>query len=58
VTGEEIGAEDEGWLTGRLIASRRPSAVEAAVLTHLERECLIGDDLLVQVAMGLNGYAA
>lgn len=42
VTGEEIAAEEAGWLTDRLLASLRPAAIETAVLAHLDRECLIG----------------
>lgn len=44
VTGEPVGASEGDWLTARLADSRRPSAVESAVVDHLARECLIGDD--------------
>jgi hypothetical protein len=56
VTGEEIAAEDANWLTDRLLSSLRPSAVEAAVLVHLDRECLIGEPGRRLVVGG--GYAA
>ncbi|WP_072389703.1 hypothetical protein [Hyphomicrobium sp. CS1GBMeth3] len=58
VTGEEIVADDTDWLTQRLRESRQPSAVEAAVLAHLERDCLIGDHGLALAGIGWSGYAA
>lgn len=57
VTGEEIEAEEAGWLTERLRTSRQPSAIEAAVMAHLERECLIAEPL-VEVGHGWGGHAA
>lgn len=57
VTGEEIAADDAGWLTERLLASLRPSAVEAAVLAHLDRDFLIGDSL-ARTGTGRGGHAA
>lgn len=57
VTGEEIALGDAGWLTERLRTSRRPSAVEAAVLVHLERECLIADTF-EPLGFGWGGHAA
>jgi hypothetical protein len=43
VTGETIAGEDQSWLTERLVSGYRRSALETAVLAHLDRECLIGD---------------
>ena len=43
VTGETVAGIDGEWLTLRLAESRRPSAVDAAVVDHLRRECLIAD---------------
>jgi hypothetical protein len=57
VTGEEIAAEEGGWLTERLLSSHRPSAIESAVLVHLDRECLIGEPGR-RLGVGLGGYAA
>jgi hypothetical protein len=57
VTGESIVPEEEGWLTQRLLESRRRSAVEAAVLDHLGRECLIGEGFERQ-RMARDGKAA
>lgn len=57
VTGEEIAAEEGGWLSDRLMSSLRPSAVETAVLVHLDRECLIGEPGQ-RLGVGLGGYAA
>jgi hypothetical protein len=45
VTGEALAAEEAGWLSERIGASSRRSAIEAAVLAHLDRECLIDDGL-------------
>jgi hypothetical protein len=42
VTGEIFADEEEAWLTGRLLAGRRRSVIEAAVIAHLDREGLIG----------------
>lgn len=57
VTGEEIDAEEGDWLTVRLLASHRPSAVETAVMTHLDKECLIGEPGQ-RIGIGQGGYAA
>ncbi|MCC7252528.1 hypothetical protein [Hyphomicrobium sp.] len=57
VTGEEVAAEEAGWLTDRLLSSLRPSAIEAAVLAHLDRECLIGEPGR-RLGIGRGGYAA
>lgn len=57
VTGEEIVADEARWLTDRLQSSLRPSALEAAVLAHLDRECLI-EELAVQIGAGRDGQAA
>jgi hypothetical protein len=35
--------EDGDWLTDRLVSGYRRSALETAVLAHLDRECLVGD---------------
>ncbi len=43
VTGEAVAGIDGEWLTLRLAESRRPSAVDTAVLDHLRRECLIAE---------------
>jgi hypothetical protein len=43
VTGEAVAGIDCGWLTDCLAESRRPSPVDAAVVDHLRRECLIAD---------------
>lgn len=56
VTGEEIAPED-AWLTERILSSRRPSAIEAAVLAHLDRECLIGEPGR-RLGVGIGDYAA
>ncbi len=56
VTGETIVPEDAGWLMDRLLTTFRRSAVETAVLAHLDRECLIGD--LEALAIGQGGKAA
>ena len=58
VTGEEITTDDSGWLTQRLRESRQPSAVEAAVLAHLERDCLIDEMGVVSAGVGWSGFAA
>jgi hypothetical protein len=57
VTGETISGEDQCWLTERLVTGYRRSALETAVLAHLDRECLIGD-ALERSAPGLGGKAA
>lgn len=57
VTGEAFAAEEAGWLTERILSSIRPSAIEAAVLTHLDRECLIGEPGR-RLGVGAGGYAA
>lgn len=53
VTGEPMAADEAGWLMMRLAADVRRSEVEAAVLAHLVRECLVGD-----VPEGWGGKAA
>lgn len=58
VTGEEITTDDSGWLTQRLRESRQPSAVEAAVLAHLERDCLIDEMGVFSAGVGWSGFAA
>jgi hypothetical protein len=45
VTGEALDCEDDDWLTERLRSSSRRSALETAVIAHLDRECLIGEGL-------------
>ncbi|WP_295558971.1 hypothetical protein [uncultured Hyphomicrobium sp.] len=57
VTGEEIVDEEPGWLTQRILSSLRPSAIEAAVLAHLDRECLIGEPGR-RLGVGFSGFAA
>lgn len=57
VTGEEIAADEPGWLTNRLLSSLRPTPLEAAVLAHLDRECLIGEPG-VRLVAGRGGFAA
>lgn len=46
VTGESLALEEEQWLTERMRTSQRRSPLEAAVLGHLDGECLIGDGLV------------
>lgn len=58
VTGESIVTEDTGWLMERLVSSFLPSAVETAVLAHLDRECLIGDVVMPLGRIGRSGKAA
>ncbi|MGE0024598.1 MAG: hypothetical protein AB7S70_13330 [Hyphomicrobium sp.] len=57
VTGEEMAADETGWLTERLLASLRPAAIETAVLAYLDRECLIGAPGQ-RLGIGWNGRAA
>lgn len=57
VTGEEIAHEEPGWLTQRVLSSQRPSAIEAAVLAYLDRECLIGEPGQ-RLGVGSGGRAA
>jgi len=57
VTGEEIVADEAGWLTDRLLASLRPAAIETGVLAYLDRECLIGAPGQ-RLGIGWNGRAA
>lgn len=57
VTGEEIAAEEAGWLMDRLLASLRPAAIETSVLAYLDRECLIGTPGQ-RLGIGHNGQAA
>jgi hypothetical protein len=57
VTGEEITAEEPGWLTDRLLSSLRPTPLETAVMAYLDRECLIGEPGL-RLGVGRGGHAA
>jgi hypothetical protein len=50
VTGESLALEEEQWLTERMRTSLRRSALETAVLGHLDGECLIGDGLALRGA--------
>jgi hypothetical protein len=44
VTGESIATEETGWLSELLLSRLSRAPIETAVLDHLSRECLIGDD--------------
>lgn len=57
VTNEELDMGDGLWLADRLLRSRRRSAVETAVVTHLRREFLLADDWSTPLA-GRDGRAA
>jgi hypothetical protein len=58
VTGETIVGEDGDWLTDRLVSGYRRSALETAVLAHLDRECLVGDAFEAAGARIRDGKAA
>jgi hypothetical protein len=44
VTGEAIAADEKGWLSEQLFSRLSRAPIETAVLDHLSRECLIGQD--------------
>lgn len=46
VTGEALPFDDQSWFTDRLKSSARRSALEAAVVAHLDGECLLGDGVV------------
>lgn len=56
VTGESILSEDARWFSDLVFSRLARAPVEAAVMDHLTRECLIGDDWEMRKAAG--GWAA
>jgi hypothetical protein len=58
VTGESVVTEETGWFSELLLSRLSRAPIEAAVMDHLSRECLIGDGWERQKAAGRGGWAA
>ncbi len=58
VTGESIVTEDAGWFSDLVFSRLSRAPIEAAVMDHLSRECLIGEDWEIQRVVARGGWAA
>jgi hypothetical protein len=56
VTGESIGTDDTRWFSELVFSRLARAPVEATVMDHLARECLIGDDW--ELSKAASGWAA